>query len=98
MSERAARGSARCAHSGARLPRPRITMAEMCAVETAEGGADNVSITHGGLKLVLPQSEVMFLKTILSVVCRRQESSLSWTADNLGVVKAGHLIVSTVAS
>lgn len=76
-------------------------MAEMGAVETAEGGADNVSITHGGLKLVLPQSEVMFLKTILSVICtfcRRQETSQSWTADNLGVVKAGHLIVSTVAS
>ena len=38
------------------------------AVETAEGGADNLSITHNGLTLVLPPGEVMFLKTILAVL------------------------------
>ncbi len=34
------------------------------------------------------------MKTTLAVVCSRAESSPTWTADNLGAVKAGHLIVS----
>jgi hypothetical protein len=63
----------------------------------AEEGADNLSITLKGLTLVLRRDEVMFLKTILAVVCRRQEFTPSWTTDNLGAVKACHLIVSTAA-
>jgi len=53
-----------------------------------------LSITYSGVTLELPLSEIKFLKTTVSVVCGRQESSLSWTADNLGAVKACHLIVS----
>jgi hypothetical protein len=64
------------------------------AVATVEGVAEMLSITHSGLTLALHPSEVKFLQTMLSVVCKRQESSPSWTADNLGAVKAGHLIVS----
>jgi hypothetical protein len=36
----------------------------------------------------------MFMKTTLAVVYSRAESSPTWTADNLGAVKVGHLIVS----
>ena len=66
------------------------------AVATADGGAGPLSITHKGLSLVLTLDEVLFLKTILAVVRPRLESSPSWTADNVSVVKAGHLLVSAL--